>query len=73
MDDGLRTGAGCELSLALLEAGILLVDDVQLAFPAYDLAIVAALLDGCPYFHVLYFMPGGLTRLAMTILICNGR
>jgi hypothetical protein len=62
-----------ELSLTLLESGVLFVDHVQPALPAYDLAIVAAFLDGCPYFHFLRFMPGGLTRLAMTILICNGR
>ena len=47
--------APCGSTLALLEAGVLLVDHIQLAFPAYDLAIVAALLDGCPYFHVLLF------------------
>jgi hypothetical protein len=39
------------LSLALLEAGIFLVDDEQLAFPAYDLAISAALLNGCSNLH----------------------
>jgi hypothetical protein len=43
-------------TLTLLVARVLLVDHVQLALPAYDLAIVAALLDGCPYFHVLRFI-----------------
>jgi hypothetical protein len=39
------------LSLTLLKAGILLVDDVQLAFPPHDLTIFTAFFDGCTYFH----------------------
>jgi len=34
------------LSLSLLEAGILFVDNIQLAFPANDLAINDAFLNG---------------------------
>jgi len=41
------------LSLSLLEAGILFVDNIQLAFPANDLAINAAFLNGCSYFHFI--------------------
>jgi hypothetical protein len=39
------------LALTLLEARVLLVDYEQLALPAYDLAIGAALLDGCSNLH----------------------
>jgi len=38
-------------TLTLLEARILFVDDVQLAFATNDLAIDAALFDGGSYFH----------------------
>lgn len=45
------------LSLALLEAGVLLVNDEQLAFATHDLTICATLLDGCPDFHnVLFYL-----------------
>ena len=44
------------LTLALLEAGILLVDDIQLALPSHDLTIGAALFDGCTNFHKLLFV-----------------
>jgi hypothetical protein len=43
----------CWLSLPLLEAGILFVDHIQLAFSSYDLAICASFLDGCPDFHFI--------------------
>jgi len=42
-------------SLTLLEAGILLVDHIEPAFAADDLAIRTALLYGCPYFHISGF------------------
>jgi len=34
-----------ELTLALLEAGILLVDNIKLALPPHDLTIGTALFD----------------------------
>jgi hypothetical protein len=37
--------------LAHLELGVLLADDIQAAFASDDLAIFAALLDGCLDFH----------------------
>jgi hypothetical protein len=40
-----------KLTLTLLEAGVLLVDDVQLAVAADNLAIHAALLNGGFDFH----------------------
>jgi hypothetical protein len=43
------------LSLALFEAGILLVDDKQLAFSLHDLAINAAFFNGSSNFHCLFF------------------
>ena len=42
------------LTLTLLEARVLLVDDVQFAFATDDLAIGTALLDGGSYFHNLF-------------------
>lgn len=45
------------LSLSLLETGILFVDNVEFALPANDLAINAALFNGCSYFHFLNFYP----------------
>jgi hypothetical protein len=39
------------LSLALLKAGILFVDHIQLALAAHDLAIRTSFLNGCPDFH----------------------
>ena len=39
------------LSLALLEARVFLVDNEQLALPAYDFTIGAALFDGCSNLH----------------------
>ena len=39
------------LPLAHLEFGILLANDVELALTLHNLAILAALLDGCFYFH----------------------
>ena len=44
------------LTLAHLELGVLLADDVQAAFTPHDLAIFAALLDGCLYFHIVVFL-----------------
>jgi len=46
------------LSLALLEAGILFVNDIKLAFAANNLAIRATLFYGRSYFHKFYFKPG---------------
>ena len=40
------------LSLAHLELGVLLADDIETAFASDDLAIIAALLDGCFDFHI---------------------
>jgi hypothetical protein len=39
------------LSLALLEAGVLFVDDVQFALSAYDFAICTSLFNRCSHFH----------------------
>jgi hypothetical protein len=39
----------------LLEAGILFVNDVQLAFATNDLTVYAALFDGGSYFHLVLF------------------
>jgi hypothetical protein len=39
------------LSLALLEAGILFVNNIELAFSSHDLAIGATLFNGCTNFH----------------------
>ena len=39
------------LSLALLIARVLLIDDIQLSFPANNFAVGASLLDRCSYFH----------------------
>jgi hypothetical protein len=41
-------------TLTLLEARILLVDDVQFSFATDDLAIDTALFDGGSYFHNLF-------------------
>jgi len=49
--DGYRLTAF--LSLALLEAGILFVNYIKLAFSANDFAVGATLLNGCSYFHFL--------------------
>lgn len=43
------------LSLALLKAGILFVDHVQPSLSPHDLAICAALLNCCSYFHDYLF------------------
>ena len=43
-----------ELSLSLLEAGILFVDHIQLALSSHDLAICTAFLNGCSNFHILF-------------------
>jgi hypothetical protein len=53
------------LSLSLLEAGILFVDHVEFALPAYDLAINAAFFDGCSYFHFLKLLATGLSPFAV--------
>ena len=42
--------------MAHLELGVLLADDVEATFTPYDLAIFAALLDGCLYFHIANFL-----------------
>ena len=44
------------LTLALLEAGILLVDHIQLPLPPHDLTIGAALFNGCTNFHIIYLL-----------------
>jgi len=46
------------LSLALLKAGILFVNDIKLAFATNNLAIRATLFYGRSYFHIFYFKPG---------------
>jgi hypothetical protein len=46
-------GAKKVLSLPLFEAGVLLVDHVQLSLSSHDFAIGAALLNGCPDFHTI--------------------
>ena len=45
-----------ELSLAHFELGVLFADNIKTAFALYNLAILAALLDGCFYFHNMYFL-----------------
>ena len=40
------------LSLAHLELGVLLADDIKTTFASDDLAIITALLDGCFDFHI---------------------
>jgi hypothetical protein len=42
--------------LTHLELGVLLADHVQTAFASDDLAILAALLDGCLDFHIDEFL-----------------
>jgi hypothetical protein len=51
--------AYCLLSLSLLEAGILFVNNIQLALAANDLAISTAFFNGCSYFHnyFLFLIP----------------
>lgn len=46
--------AYCLLTLPLLEAGILFVDHIKLAFAANDFAINTAFLNGCSYFHIFF-------------------
>jgi len=48
-----------ELTLTLLEARILFVDDVQLAFATNDLAIGTALFDRGSNFHNLFLYAFG--------------
>ncbi len=43
-----------KLTLALLESRVLLVDDVDAALPADDLAVRCAAFDGGANFHVFY-------------------
>jgi hypothetical protein len=56
------------LTLPLLKAGVLLVNNIQLALPSHDLTIGAALFDGCTNFHKLLFVseydpsPGQIVR-----------
>jgi len=47
-------------ALTLLEAGVLFVDHIQPSFPAHDLAIGAALFNGCSYSHKILFKAGAL-------------
>jgi hypothetical protein len=58
------------LSLALFETRVLLVDDIQAALPADDLAVNTSLLDGGFYFHstLVYF-----GSLSVTGIIYIGR
>ena len=44
------------LSLAHLELGVLLADDVEAAFALHDLAVFATLFDGCLDFHICEFL-----------------
>ena len=43
------------LSLAHFELGVLLADNVEAAFTPDDLAVFAALFDGCLDFHLRIF------------------
>jgi hypothetical protein len=54
-ETGCCTTAASALSLSLFEAGILLVDYIQLTLSSHNLAIGTALFDGCPYFHCFCF------------------
>ena len=47
----LRGSKKVKLTLTLLEAGVFLINDIQLTVAADNLAIHAALLDGGFYFH----------------------
>ena len=42
-----------QLTLTLLEAGILFVNHVELAFATHNLAVYTSFFDRCPYFHFL--------------------
>ena len=46
------SGLTAFLSLALLKAGILFVNHIQLALTTYNFTVDAALFDGCSYFHI---------------------
>jgi hypothetical protein len=50
------------LALALFEAGVFLVDDVDATFPADDLAVRGAAFDGGANFHVLALKVGATAR-----------
>ena len=45
-----------KLSLAHLKLRILLADHIKTTFTLYDLAVLAALLDGCFNFHFRKFL-----------------
>jgi hypothetical protein len=45
-----------DLPLPLLEARVLFVDHIQLAFPAHDLAINATLFNGCSDSHLFNYL-----------------
>lgn len=64
----LRNGATTALSLALLEAGILFVDNVQFALATHDLAICTSLFNGCSDFHNFFLFDRSL--LPPGLIIC---
>ena len=55
------------LPLTLLVTRVFLVDDEQFALPANDLAISAALLDGCSNFHVSGLILWMMNRLLVAV------
>ena len=69
-----------ELTLALLKAGVLLVDDVELAITTHNLAIDTTLFDGCFDFHdeqkltsLKQGRPEVLSYLCLSVLPANSR
>ena len=56
------------LTLTLLKAGILFVNYIEAAFPAYNLAVNAALFDGCSNFHRFMFSALSFRLLAFSII-----
>jgi hypothetical protein len=57
-----ESGFRNQLPLPLLEAGILFVNDIQLALATHDLTICTTFLDGCSDFHFDSFYPRGRAR-----------
>ena len=66
------SGLAAFLSLALLEAGILFVNHIQLALTTYNFTVDAALFDGCSYFHFSFALsvePGALSLFSLPIAL----
>lgn len=63
------------LALPLFELRVFLVDDIQLAFAAYDFAINRALLDGRTDFHcqVVFSVCENSIKLLVFRAICNDK